>query len=95
MKGVVDLNKYREVKERKNKMDSNTELLKEIISKKELSAEDYLAYSEINVIFSILYKEKYDVIGIEFRGTIHIINSLGDGTFEYLETFENVLSCFV
>ena len=54
MKGVVDLNKYREIKERKerkNKPDPNTELFIQLVTVpvKELKPDQFNAYAEIEI----------------------------------------------
>lgn len=100
MKGVVDLNKYKAMKdkkEKKNKPNPNTELLKELISKpvKELKDNQFEAYAQIGIVFATIFRDKHRIVVVEFRGEFYVLNNLGNGTFEYLGTFNEILDQFV
>lgn len=100
MKGVVDLNKYREIKERKerkNKPDPNTELFKKLIAVpvKELEPDQYEAYAEIEIRFVTIFREIHKVVVVEFRGKFYVINTLNGGKFEYLGEFNEILDRFI
>lgn len=100
MKKVFDINDYRSKKEiekmelaREKEKIMNDDIIKEIISKpvKELTDKELDVYSEIRVIFSFRFREVHQVFVVEFRGQIYLMNFLGNGTFEYLGTLEDIL----
>ena len=100
MKGVVDLNKYREVKarkERKNKLDPNTELFIQLVTVpvKELKPDQFDAYAEIEIRFVTLFREIHKVVVVEFRGNYYVLNTLDGGKFEYVGEFNDILNRFV
>lgn len=96
-RNVVDLDEFRNNKNKKIKEDENTRLFKELISipLKEMDHEQLKQYGEIGVIFSTYYKYMHHIIVAQFRDEIYVLNNLGDGTFEYLDTFSNILEYFI
>lgn len=100
MKGVVDLNRYREVKERKerkNKLDPNTELFIQLVTVpvKELKPDQFEVYSEIEIRFVTLFRDIHQIVVVEFRGKYYVINTLDGGKFEYIGEFNDILNRFV
>lgn len=100
MKGVVDLNRYREVKERKerkNKLDPNTELFIQLVTVpvKELKPDQFEVYSEIEIRFVTLFRDIHQIVVVEFRGKYYVINTLDEGKFEYIGEFNDILNRFV
>ena len=100
MKGVVDLNKYREVKgrkERKNKLDPNTELFIQLVTVpvKELKPDQFDAYAEIDIRFVTMFRDIHKIVVVEFRGKYYVINTLNDGKFEYIGEFNDILNHFI
>ena len=100
MKGVVDINKYKEMKEKKvnkNKPNPDVELLKKLVSTpiKDLEHELLKPYAEIGVVFTTMFRENHYIVFIEFRGQYYVLNNLGDGTFEYIGSFNEILEIFV
>ena len=100
MKGVVDLNKYREVKarkERKNKLDPNTELFIQLVTVpvKELKPDQFDAYSEIDIRFVTMFRDIHKIVVVEFRGKYYVINTLNEGKFEYIGEFEDILNKYI
>lgn len=100
MKGVVDLNKYREVKERKerkNKIDPNTELFIQLVTVpiKELKPDQFDVYAEIEVRFVTMFRDIHKIVVVEFRGKYYVLNTLNEGKFEYIGEFNDMLNRFV
>ena len=100
MKGVIDLNKYREVKarkERKNKLDPNTELFIQLVTVpvKELKPDQFDAYSEIDIRFVTMFRDIHKIVVVEFRGKYYVINTLNEGKFEYIGEFEDILNKYI
>lgn len=100
MKGIVDINKYREMKlkkDLKNRPDPNVILLKELISKPvdELKIDLLKPYAEIGVILTTMFRDIHHIVFVEFRGQYYVLNNLGDGTFEYIGNFNEILEIFV
>lgn len=100
MKGVIDLNKYREVKarkERKNKLDPNTELFIQLVTVpvKELKPDQFDAYSEIDIRFVTMFRDIHKIVVVEFRGKYYVINTLNDGKFEYIGEFNDILNKYI
>ena len=100
MKGVVDLNKYREVKarkERKNKLDPNTELFIQLVTVpvKELKPDQFDAYSEIDIRFVTMFRDIHKIVVVEFRGKNYVLNTLNEGKFEYIGEFEDILNKYI
>ena len=100
MKGVVDLNKYREVKERKerkNKPDPNTELFIQLVTVpvKELKPDQFDAYAEIEIRFVTVFRDIHKIVVVEFRGKYYVLNTLNEGKFEYIGEFTDILNHFI
>ena len=97
MKKVVDFNEYKLDKMKREENNKNIELFKRITTRpvKILDVDELKAYAEITPLFSIMYKDTYKIITVEFRDIIFVINYLGDGTFEYLGTFEEMFEYFI
>lgn len=100
MKGVVDLNRYREVKERKNKLnnlDPNTELFIQLVTVpiKELKPDQFDAYAEIEIRFVTMFRDIHKIVVVEFRGKYYVLNTLNEGKFEYIGEFNDILNRFV
>lgn len=100
MKGVVDLNKYREFKERKerkNKLDPNTELFIKLVTVpvKELKPDQFDAYTEIEIRFVTVFRDIHKIVVVEFRGKYYVLNTLNEGKFEYIGEFNDILNKFV
>lgn len=97
MKGVIDLNKYREVKERKNKIDPNTELFIQLVTVpiKELKPDQFDVYAEIEIRFVTMFRDIHKIIVVEFRGKYYVLNTLNEGKFEYIGEFNDILNTFI
>lgn len=100
MKEVIDLNKYREDKERKErkiKLDLNTELFIQLVTVpvKELKPDQFNIYAEIEVRFVTMFKDIYKIVVVEFRGNYYVLNTLNGGKFEYIGEFNDILNHFI
>lgn len=100
MKGVIDLNEYREVKERKErkiKLDLNTELFIQLVTVpiKELKPDQFDIYAEIEVRFVTMFRDIHKIVVVEFRGNYYVLNTLDGGKFEYIGEFNDILNHFI
>lgn len=94
---IVDLNKYKEERFEELKRRENIKLFESLITRsiKELDLGELEIYSEIQPVCSFMYKNEYKMIIAEFRGIMFVMNYLGNSTFEYLGTIDEMIETFL
>ena len=100
MGSITDLDKYREMKQKKleeekrqKKEDEDTELFVELVTKPlaTLTAEQQIIYEEIGMLLQFQLAEKFSMALAVFRNQIYVVNYIGDMTFEYIGKFQDVM----
>ena len=100
MKGrdrVVDLNKYKEERSKELKRRETIKLFERLVTRpiKELDIDELNIYGEIQPVCSFIYKNEYKMIIAEFREMLFVMNYLGNSTFEYLGTIDEILDVYI
>ena len=94
---VVDLNNYKKESFEELKRRENIKLFENLVTRPlaELDLGELNIYSEIQPVYSFIYKNKYNMIITEFRGILFVTHYLGNSTFEYLGTINDILDVFI
>ena len=94
---VVDLNKYKEERSKELKRRETIKLFEKLVTRpiKELDIDELNIYGEIQPVCSFIYKNEYKMIIAEFREMLFVMNYLGNSTFEYLGTIDEILDVYI
>lgn len=94
---VVDLIKYKEERSKELKRREDIKIFEKLITKpvNDLNLDELNIYKEIQPLCSFIYKDEYKLIIAEFREILFIINYLGNSTFEYLDTIDDILDVYI
>ena len=94
---VVDLNKYKEERSKELKRRETIKLFERLVTRpiKELDIDELNIYGEIQPVCSFIYKNEYKMIIAEFREMLFVMNYLGNSTFEYLGTIDEILDVYI
>ena len=100
MDNLTDLNKYREMKQKKLEEekqqkieDEDTKLFIDLISKPpaNLPPEQRDAYNEIGLLLQFQLAEKFSMGLAVFRNQIYVVNYIGNEMFEYIGKFQEIM----
>ena len=94
---VIDLIKYKEERSKELKRLENIKIFEKLVTKpiKDLNLDELNIYGEIQPVCSFIYKNEYKMIIAEFREMLFVMNYLGNSTFEYLGTIDEILDVYI